>query len=136
MASRDNVNNVKIVSTLVPAVYKTNQTPGSGTTSVDTQGFESATVVIHTGAYTDGTLTPKLQESDNGSTWTDVAAGDLLGTFAAVGAAGDANKTFKVGYRGSKRYIALHVTASGSPATGAAVGATVILSHPKHAPAS
>jgi hypothetical protein len=57
-----------------------NSCPASVTgTGVDLQSYESAEVVITVGTITDGTHTPKLQESaTSNSGFTDVAAGDQL----------------------------------------------------------
>lgn len=96
---RDLYNNLGIVQSIAPAV----QTATATGTAVDLLGFNSAMVVISTGAIVaSGNFTPKLQESDDNSTFTDVAAADLHGSFATALAASTA---YKVGYRGFKRYI-------------------------------
>ena len=77
---RDLKNNVDVVKSIDPATYNSNQT-GTG---VDLRGNDSAMAVIQSGALTDGTHTPKLQESDDDSTYTDVAAADLEGSFANI----------------------------------------------------
>ena len=70
---RDIKSNVDAVKSIDPATYNSNQT-GTG---VDLQGYEAAMAVIQSGALTDGTHTPKMQESDDDSTYTDVGATDL-----------------------------------------------------------
>jgi hypothetical protein len=97
---------------------------------VDLQGYEGAEAVIQVGTVTDGTHTPKLQESDDNSTWTDVAAANLNGAFVALAS----NTVQRVGYIGSKRYIGIVVTVTGSPATGAAYGGTIHRAQPWNAP--
>ena len=74
--------------------------------------------------YTDGDVTPLIEESDNSdmSSSNAVADADLLGTeaAAALSAAGVSN----VGYIGNKRYVrATAVTAAGSTLS---VGCTAI----------
>ena len=87
---------------------------------LDLQFAESATVVISIGAGTfDGSnyLTYKLQEADvtTGTSFTDVAAADLIGSFSVVnGTAADENGVQKVGYIGNKRYIRAVATETGT----------------------
>lgn len=98
------------------------KTTTSNGSSVDLSGYNSALVVLTVGTITDGTHTPKLQECDDNSTWADVAAGDLEGTFAAL-----ASSTSQyIGYKGHKRYLRVVVTVTGSPSTGGVYGAAVI----------
>ena len=103
-------------------------------TGVDLQEYESACLELSVGAWTDGTHTPKLQESSDNSTWTDVAAGDQLGTFTAIAGTGQQNAEQIVGYIGSKRYIRPVVTVSGAT-TGVVLGARVIKGHARFNPA-
>lgn len=89
--------------------------------TADLLGFNSAAVLILPGIRSDGIHTPKLQESDDDSAWTDVAAADQVGTFAAVAT----GVVQKVGYKGVKRYIRVVSTVSGTT-TGAVYGAVVL----------
>lgn len=73
------------------------------------------------GAYTDGTHTPKLQDSADNSTFADVAAGDQVGTLTAVSSSAGQNATQSVSYIGSKRYVRGVITTSGTT-TGAIIG--------------
>lgn len=97
---------------------------------MDLRGYESATVLIESGTITDGTHTPKLQESDDNTTYTDVAAGDLIGSFSNIAN----NSIQEVGYKGTKRYIRVAVTVTGAT-TGGVYGATVVRGHPRSKPA-
>lgn len=121
---KDIKNNVGIAKTINPATYNSDQTGASA----DLSGYDAAMAVMHCGAVTDGTHTPKLQESDDNSTFTDVAAADLDGSFAAM----TANSIQRVGYAGAKRYIRVYVTSSGT--TGAVYGAVISLGKPAQAP--
>ena len=78
---RDIANNIGVVQAVAPAVLSATNT-GTG---IDLLGFNSAAVIINTGAIvSSGDFTAKLQESDaSGSGYADVAAGDLVGTFPA-----------------------------------------------------
>ena len=118
---------VAAVQSIAPGA-KTASVTGTG---VDLQGFDSALVLIDVGAWTDGSHTPKLQESDDNSTFTDVAAGDLDGSFTAITASGNGSQVYQVGYIGKKRYIRVYVTISGTT-TGAVYGAAILKGVPRH----
>lgn len=105
-----------IISIIAAAITATAN--GAG---VDLQGFNSATVLFSAGAITDGTHTPKLQESDDNSAWNDVAAGDQVGSLVAI----TANSQQKVGYKGNKRYIRAVSTVAGAT-TGGIYSAIVV----------
>lgn len=125
---KDLHSHVGIIATLVPAVVSAT-TKG---TAVDLQGFNSATLVINTGAIAgDGLYDIKLQELDTTTDgdFTDVAAGDLLGALPAGLAASTA---YKQGYKGTKRYIRAVITKQSG--TSIAAGAVVLCGHPYDAP--
>lgn len=115
---RDLYNNIGLAQSIAPAVL-TATTTGTG---IDLLGFNSAALVVSTGAIVGSAVfVPKLQESDDDSTYTDVAAGDLHGTFpAALSAA----SVIKVGYRGNKRYVRPVLTLSSG--TSIAASANVV----------
>lgn len=115
---RDLYNNIGLAQSIAPAVL-TATTNGAG---VDLLGFNSAALVINTGALVGSAVfVPKLQESDDNTTFTDVAAGDLHGAFPAALAAASVTK---VGYRGTKRYVRPVLTLSSG--TSLAASATVV----------
>ncbi|MGQ3041107.1 MAG: hypothetical protein ACT6TH_15300 [Brevundimonas sp.] len=98
---RDLYNDIGLVSAVIPAVISATNTSAA----IDLAGYESATLLINTGAIASaGDFTPKLQESDTTTSgdFTDVAAGDLIGTFPTSLAA---DTLYKVGYSGTKRYV-------------------------------
>ncbi len=101
MASRDLKNNIRIVNALNIASITTNTTTSG--VEVDTQGYESVTYECMTGARTDGTITPLLQESDvSGSYSGSVADEDLVG-LEADAALSTAHSRSRFGYIGTKR---------------------------------
>lgn len=114
----DLVNTIGVSTSLAPAV----RTTSANGTGVSLAGFNSATIAFIVGAITDGTHTPKIQESSDYSTYTDVAAGDLIGSVSALAA----NTNQKVGYIGSKAYVRAISTITGSPSTGGVYSAVVI----------
>lgn len=92
-----------------------NRTASANGTGVDMKGYDGALVIVAAGTITDGTHTPKVQESDDDSTYTDVAAADLKGT-ALVAITTDSEQ--RVSYVGSKRYIRAATTVSGATTGG------------------
>ncbi|WP_421579495.1 hypothetical protein, partial [Shinella sp. M31] len=90
-------------------------------TGVDLAGFESAAVVINTGAIAgSGVFNVTLEESDvSGSGYTAVAASKIQGTLPTPLAA---STVYKLGYLGDKRYIRPVLTlASGTSIVAGAV---------------
>lgn len=122
---RDLKNNLSEATSLAPAA----RTATANGTGVDLKGFGAAEVFFNVGTITDGTHTPNVQESDDDSTYTDVAAADLEGTLAALAS----NTNQAVGYKGSKRYIRAVSTVSGAT-TGGVYAAVVIRALPNVAP--
>lgn len=91
--------------------------------AIDTANASGVVVMIETGAWTDGTHTPKLTEcATSGGTYTDVAATDQQGTFTAIAGAGQQNAIQAVGYIGSKQFLKVVVTVAGAT-TGVVLGA-------------
>ena len=80
MTTRDLKSNIDIVTSLAPAA----RTATASGTGVDLRGYESAVASFIVGTVTDGTHTPSVEESDDDSTYTAVAAADLLGSLAAL----------------------------------------------------
>lgn len=97
--------------------------------TVDLQGFNSAAVIITPGTITDGTHTPTVEESDDGSAWSTVDAGDLVGSLSALAS----DTVQKVGYKGNKRYIRVKSTVAGAT-NGGVYSALVVRGHPNLAP--
>ena len=124
---QDLYHKIKATKTIIPAV----QTATVTGTGVDLAGFESAVAFIHMGSLTDGTHTPKLQESSDNVNWTDVIAGGggQLGSFTAL----VANTGQAVGYINGQRYLRVLVTVSGA-ASGGLYGATIVAGDARHQP--
>lgn len=123
---RDIIQNLGFTQTIVPAV----QAATINGTSVDTNGFESAALVINTGAIVGAaSFSAKLQDSSDGTNFTDVPAALLVGALPGVLAASSA---YKQGYLGGNRYLRAVLTLNSG--TSLAAGATVVLGNPKVAP--
>ncbi|MEU6010932.1 hypothetical protein [Streptomyces sp. NPDC047453] len=106
-------------------------------TSVDRAGggalYQDALILVHAGTITDGTHTIDVQESDNDSTWTPVAASQLQGSKPALVAA-DSGKVLAIGYKGTRRFLRVSVSVTGVT-TGGTYGVIVLLGSPRTASA-
>ena len=118
---RDLYSNIATVVALAPAV----QSAAADGAAIDIKGANRAAIVVSTGAIVgSGDFGVKLQESDaSGSGFADVAAefvdSDAPATLAA-------SSSYRLGYRGHKRYIRVALTKAGG--TSIALGAVGILS--------
>ena len=130
---RDLHSHVSPALAIAPAVLTATATSAA----IDLADFNSATVVIATGAIAgDGAFSVKLQHSNTTTSgdFTDVPANGVLGSTPASLAA---DSTYKLGYTGgsdgNKRYVRVVMTkASG---TSIAASATVLRGHPTNSPA-
>lgn len=127
---RDLASNISAVAAVAPAVLTATNT----SSAIDLKGFNSAAVIINTGAIgSSGNFTPKLQESDTTTSedFTDVAAADLVGTFPTALAAAS---VYRVGYIGRKRYVRTVLTLNSG--TSIAAGVVIVKGHPADMPVS
>ncbi len=119
MAKRELYHNLSVGTqvALAPAARTATVAIGSATT-IDTYGFDAVLLQVICGAITDGTHTLSLYESDTDVTgnYTAVAAGDMLGSFAAISSSATSNQ--KVGYIGTRRYLRIVDTVSGATTGG------------------
>jgi hypothetical protein len=131
MASRDLYHNVSVEQHIAPAFFTATEDPANG---VDLAGYESGTVELNVGVWTDGTFAFEVQESDDDSTYTAVDDADLMGSEPTIDAADEDLVIHLIGYKGGKRYIKVVCTVTGTPTTGMVFGVNVIKGHPHHAP--
>ena len=114
---KDLRSKIAAVAATKPAVLAATETSAP----IDLQGYNSAVVIVSTGAIAGaGDYTTKLEHSDTttGGDFTAVAAGDLLGAFPASLAA---DSVYRVGYKGPKRYIRAVTTKNSGTSIAAAV---------------
>jgi hypothetical protein len=110
---------------------------------LDTQGFEGAMIIAMvedlTGADASNYTVPTLEECDTttGTSFTAVAAADMITEYAKIDAAGEDKVAWKACYLGSKRYIRVtfDTTSAGTYPTGN-VKAIGILRAARHGPAT
>jgi uncharacterized phiE125 gp8 family phage protein len=93
-------DNVSLVQSIAPGSQIIAAAYSLLGTAVEVIGYASVVQLISGTNGTGGTVAVKLQESDNGTTWTDVASG----AFTTVTEATD-NATYELAYTGTKRYI-------------------------------
>lgn len=139
---RDLHNNLGIVRVLDPAVR--NSDVNGGDADVDLQGYNGCEMIVVVGLSADtlngsNTISLELEESDDDSTYTDVAAADMLGgnaggtgQFALIDDAAEDDAVYSVGYIGDKRYVRLVVNFSGTHSTGTPIGACAVVGHGRH----
>lgn len=127
---RDLKSILDVVLSLAPAVRTTGTANG---TAVDLRGFDAAMVTFTTGAWTDGTHTPSVQHSDDGTNFTAVPADAIAGTLTAFTAAGGANAVQRVNYLGGKRYLRGVIVTAGAT-NGATSEVAVVRGRPGVAP--
>lgn len=123
-----------------------NRTADANGTGVDLRGYDGALVVAVVGAEGDTlsgsvNIAFELEESDDDSTYTDVAAADILGgtggangQFALIDDNAEAPAVHKVSYVGSKRYIRVVDNRTGTHTTGTPTAAIVVRGYPARQP--
>lgn len=98
--------------------------------------YHGACFIVDVGAHTADDLVVTYQESDDNSTWSNIAESNLEqnGNTAQSRSivAGDADSQIYVGYKGNKRYIGAVITDSGTG--NAVVGVMVAKGEPKVSP--
>lgn len=134
---RDNYSDFLPVSTLTPAVRTTAATGAS----VSRAGYESVTHFAHVGddgVTFDGTnyLDLIMEDSPDDSTWSLVAAKDVLGEPDTMPASGVVKRlnaahatptVYAFGYVGSKKFSRLRLDFVGAHGTGTATAANALL---------
>lgn len=121
-------------------VAKNPTTISSSTTTagviIDTKGYGAVEFMLYTGARTDGTYTPLIEEGDDSGLSDAVAVDDanLFGTEAAAALAAS-NSVSKVGYRvGKYRYVRLSVVSTTVTSGCTSVGALAVMANANQEP--
>lgn len=139
---KDMHSGLTVVSAIGAAVLSADNTPAA----VDLQGYNAAEIILAIGI---GGITFSgtnkiefvLTHSDDDSSYSAVAANDVLGATVASGgiikslvAAHAAASVARVGYVGGKRYLKLLADFSGTHGAGTPIAALVLKGHPFDAP--
>lgn len=130
MIVRDLRNNVDTALSLSPAARVNGTANG---TAIDLRGYDSAFVHVAFGVWTDGTHTPSLEHSDDGTAFSAVGTANQDGTFSAVSGTAGAHTVQRVGYIGDKRFVRAVITVTGAT-TGALSEVSVVRGHPARRP--
>ena len=126
--------NRQLCAASINTAGRTASVNGSG---VDLQGYESATAIVHVGAWAgnQGTWAITLEDSTDNSAFTAVAAGYLVGSNITlsgyVNRAGGAN--LEQGYVGGNRYLRAVATLTGGGQT-ATFGVIIVRGLKRHGP--
>lgn len=147
---RDNVSKLGTVQNALASlpVNKVNVTGASANLA----GYNAASLYINAGTWTDGVHTFTIQESPDNTTWTNVAATDLVAWSATSTTSQYPSKTGfaqpnpissaptalnqRIGYLGAMQYVRVTIAVTGAPATGAAYDAYWILGEPRLLPSA
>lgn len=135
---QDNHNDILVARCISPLTQTNDSTAIVGQV-VNHAGADSVEYIITYGAITDAnvTLATLLEEGDDSglSDAAAVADANLLGTEAgATPLFSDDNKTFKLGYTGTKAYSRLTITPTSNDAGAISVGAVAVLGCRRTAP--
>jgi len=129
MGKRDLRSGIEVV-TLHTKAQKNSTNTIQGTEIAE---FDGAMFVVDIGAWTADDLTITFQESDDNSTWTDIADANLDGQDNDIAILhGHADSVLNVGYMGNKRYIGAVITDASSG--DAVVGVYVVKGYPSQIP--
>lgn len=115
---------IKDIYTTVESLAPAARTATANGTGVDLKNAIENMFVFPCGTRTDGTHTPKLQDSPDNSTFTDVTSDNQVGSLVAL----TSNTYQQVSYIGSARYVRCVSTVSGAT-TGAVYGAHAVLKY-------
>jgi photosystem II stability/assembly factor-like uncharacterized protein len=131
---RQSLYNVARAKATLALAVRTNGTVNGTTVDLheNKDASRSAMLIVQSGTITDGSHAVILQESDNGSAWSTVAAPDLQGSAPTIVAADD-DALWELGYIGSKRYVRASVTTSGAT-SGGTFGAVIVRAFPRRTP--
>lgn len=119
---RDLTSNIRAIAAVAPAV----QSASVNGTAIDLKDAGRVAFVLNTGAIVSaGDFSAKIQESDTTTSGDFADVGEALFDSDAP-ATLEATSTYKLGYRGFKRYVRLVLTKAGG--TSIAAGAVAVLS--------
>lgn len=138
---KDLHSHVAAIALLAAATYSAD----AASSGIDLAGYNSAEILLY---IDDGGITFDatnkiefvLEESDDNSTWTAVAAKDVLGVDSVTSGiikalvAAHSEGVYRFGYVGTKRYIRLTANFSGTHGTGTPICALLIKGHPELSP--
>lgn len=150
---RDISNKLKALEAIAPVADQSADVNGATFDKTTDPGFESLMALVHLGASGD-TLSGSvkidliLEESDDDSVWSKVAADDIevpdaaqkgtdgSGIFQTVDDPAEDEAIYKVGYKGHKRYARVVLDFTGTHTNGIPVAAQYVANHALGEPVS
>jgi hypothetical protein len=124
---RDLYSNIGVAQAIVPAV----KSAAADGITIDTKGYSSIAFLVTTGAIaSSGDFGVAIQESDASA--SGFAAPDAAFVDSNAPATLAESTTYRLGYRGNKRYVRLQLTKAGG--TSIALAAAAVLGHPHDLP--
>lgn len=140
MASKDLHNSIEVTASLAPVALDAD----ANGTGVDVSNCESVEIVCQVGiegVTLSGTdkIVLELEESDDDSNYTDVAAADMIGEEAAgiiktLDDNAECPAVYRVGYIGDAQYVRVVANFSGTHGSATPLSAVVVGSHLRTAP--
>lgn len=137
---KDLYNNIEVSAILAPVVVSATAVH----TDIDIAGFNSACLLIDTGADAGTGLSAShklvftMDHSDDGTTYTAVTTDDMLdltvtsGVVLTIDSTDEDNTLYKLGYVGGKRYLQLTYTETGTVSMPMSI--TLVKGHPEISP--
>lgn len=127
MVGTDTAPEQKMKVLLVPLLRTA---AGDATQYADLLGFDGCVLYVLAGAIAAGTAPTyefEVKDSPDHTTWTAVDNKYLTGTEPTLVPA-DANKAFRIGYKGPQRYVQYNLkTVGGTPGTGGTFATVAVL---------
>lgn len=139
---KDMHSTIKVVTAIGASVLNAD----AASANIDLSGFKSAELILALGvggiAFSGANkIEFKLSHSDDGADFDDVIAADLLGVAEVAGgvvkaltAPHAAAGTYRIGYKGNRRFLKLLADFSGVHGTGTPIAALVVMGDPRWAP--
>lgn len=126
---KDLFSNMKVTQVLAPV----NATVANSSSTIDREGFEEVHILVGVGviAGSSKAVTPKLVESDDNSTYSDVAETDVDTPFVGI----ETGVAQKIRYRGNKQFLKVK-TVHASSSDKAFISVTALLSGARSLPVS
>lgn len=123
--SIDLVDEIDETISVEPQTISSDTTTNGSAHDVNSNPDLQQKAIIVPGSITDGTFAIKLQEQDDGGSWSDVSSGDLDGSFSDITSSSNNNSIQEVGYLGTKDQIRMVVTSTSTTSGGDLCGLIV-----------
>lgn len=135
---RDSLYDDTLTRIALPVAARSTDGAANGSTidkNYNNNWFRVVMFSFVSGTMTDGTVSVKVQDSPDGTNWTDADTEHVQGSLPTV-AGTDDDKSYDISYIGPERYVRLVATLADATAStgGGTYGAVAILSSPRRTP--